>query len=70
MEILEFRTPTMQYKNQAEAFKQEFFDYGETVINGSALLDKMTYYNWLVKTLKNSSPETVRNDWVVADTFL
>ncbi|EPY6468129.1 GNAT family N-acetyltransferase [Clostridium sporogenes] len=69
MEILEFRTPTVQYKNQAEAFKQEFFDYGETVINGSALLDEMTYDNWLANTLNNSSPKTVRSDWVVANTF-
>lgn len=69
MEILEFRAPTEQYKNQAEAFKQEFFDCGERVINGSALLDQMTYDNWLVNTLNNSSPKTVRSDWVVANTF-
>ncbi len=29
MEVLEFRAPTEQYKNQAEAFKQEFFDCEE-----------------------------------------
>lgn len=69
METLELATPTMQHKKQAETFKQEFFDFGETVINGSALFDQMAYESWLVNTLNNSSAEAVSRDWVVTNTF-
>lgn len=53
----------------AEAFKQAFFDRGEPFINGSALLDRLGYAEWLENTRKNSSAQTVRADWVVAYTF-
>lgn len=61
--------PTWELQAAAEAFKQEFFDCGETIINGSALLDQMDYGQWLENTARNSSPNTVRPDWVVSDTF-
>lgn len=69
MNKLTFVKPVLSHKNDAEAFKQEFFDCGETIINGSALLDQMEYDEWLVNTDNNRSADTVRNDWVVADTF-
>lgn len=53
----------------AEAFKQEFFDNGESVINGSALFDQMDYSSWLALVRQNSNAATVRDDWVVASTF-
>ncbi len=69
MEILELRTPALHHKERAESFKQEFFDAGETVINGSALLDQISYENWLSHITSNSSAKTVSSDWVVANTF-
>lgn len=32
-----------RYKEEVLEFKQEFFDYNETVINGSALLDRLSF---------------------------
>ena len=69
MDELELVRPMPSHKNGAEEFKREFYSCGEQVINGSALLDQMEYDKWLENTRRNSNPETVRTDWVVADTF-
>lgn len=69
MDQLILLKPIATYKDEAEAFKQEFFDCGESIINGSALFDQMEYEEWLENTTRNSNPDTVRPDWVVADTF-
>ena len=51
-------------------FKQEFFDNGEFVINGSELLDKMDdYREWCRIIDANTKEETVNPDWVITDTF-
>lgn len=67
--MLKLVNPDFEHKKSAEDFKKEFLDYGETVINGSALLDKMEYSEWLDNTRRNSNSETVREDWTVASTF-
>lgn len=69
MRELELQLPTLQHKELAEEFKQEFFSYNENIINSSALFDQMDYNEWLINTLKNSKLETVRKDWVVATTY-
>ena len=62
--------PTAECKEQALAFRQEFFENGETVINGSELLDRAEDYDaWLESVTRNTSAETVSPDWVVTDTF-
>lgn len=61
--------PQLKHKEDAENFKQEFFDHGEKIINGSSLFDQMNYEDWLLHLEKNSSPKTVDENWVVADTF-
>lgn len=66
---LTLELPTILHEQSANEYKQEFFQSGETVINGSALLDQMEYADWLKNTERNSSPATVRPDWVVASTF-
>ena len=57
------------HKPEAEKMKQEFFDCGETVINGSALFDQMEFDPWLINVDRNHDPNTVREDWAVATTF-
>ena len=57
------------HKEAAEEMKKEFFDRGETVINGSALYDQLSFDEWLENTDLNHNPETVRSDWAVATTF-
>ncbi len=69
MDELELIKPTSKHKSSAEEFKREFYSHGEYIIYGSALLDQMEYDDWLLNTIRNSRPETVRPDWVVADTF-
>ncbi len=69
MDELELVRPTPAHRNGAEEFKREFYSCGEQVINGSALLDQMEYGKWLENIERNSSPETARKDWVVADAF-
>jgi predicted acetyltransferase len=62
--------PTKDLKFLAIEFKKEFFQNGETEINGSELWDKMNNYEeWLDKITKNISEETVDPNWVVTDTF-
>lgn len=61
--------PTIDHKQRANDFKEEFFKVGEKIINGSALFDQMEYKDWLINTTNNRSPETVSKDWVAATTF-
>lgn len=62
--------PTAAHREKALAFRQEFFDCGETVINGSELLDRTDDYGqWLETVTNNADAETVSPDWVVTDTF-
>lgn len=60
--------PSEKHREAALAFKQEFLDAGEMVINGSALLDQMDFDEWLANCARNANPETVRDDWTVATT--
>lgn len=69
MEGIRLVHPTAAHRRAAEDFKREFFDNGEEVINGSALLDQMDYEEWLEHVRRNSNPRTVQPDWVPADTF-
>ena len=62
--------PTLELKEKALAYRQEHFDNGEFIINGSELLDKTeSYEEWLASIKANESPETVSPTWVVTDTF-
>ncbi|MCL2281971.1 MAG: GNAT family N-acetyltransferase [Fibromonadales bacterium] len=63
-------TPSDELKAEALAYRQEHFDCGEMVINGSALFDKMnSYEEWLLHIEKISSKETCPSDWVVSSVF-
>lgn len=62
--------PTIELKEKAIEFRQEFFDNNEMIINGSELLDKTSSYDeWLKAVTDNMSIETVNPNWVVTDTF-
>lgn len=62
--------PTLEHKEKALAYRQEHFDHGENIINGSELLDKTEFYEeWLQSIKNNENPETVNPEWVVTDTF-
>jgi len=62
--------PSLERKEEALKFRQEFFDYGEKVINGSEMLDcTEAYEKWLSMVEANACPETVSSSWVVTDTF-
>lgn len=62
--------PTLAMKQSALEFKNEFFDNGERVINGSEMLDNMdNYEEWLASVTNNISVDTVNPNWVVTDTF-
>ena len=62
--------PSVEHKEKALAYRQEHFANGETIINGSELLDKTEIYEeWLTSIKNNEKPETVSTDWVVTDTF-
>jgi predicted acetyltransferase len=68
--MITLRRPATEDKEQALDFKKEFFDHGETTINGSELLDHMdSYEDWLQSVCNNISPETVNPSWVVTDTY-
>ena len=62
--------PSKELKEKALAFKKEFFDNNESVINGSELLDKTEGYDqWLAAVSANTNPATVNPAWVLTDTF-
>lgn len=68
--MITLKRPTKEYESEALAFEQEFFDSGETTINGSELLDQMDSYDeWLKSVTDNISPDTVNSEWVVTDTY-
>jgi predicted acetyltransferase len=69
LEDIVLEMPTIQHEMMANQFKEEFFEHNEQIINGSALLDKMDYREWLNNIERNNIPETVRNDWVAATTY-
>lgn len=67
---IKFVRPAEEFKDRALDFRQEFFDHGEPIINGSELLDQIDNYDeWLRAVTNNTSRETVNPDWVVTDTF-
>ena len=62
--------PSPEHEAQAIAFKREFFDHGESVINGSEMLDCLdSYTDWLTHITRNANADTVDPNWVVTDTF-
>ena len=62
--------PSKEYEKQALEFKKEFFDNGESTINGSELFDQTdSYDDWLQAVTNNTSKATVNPDWVVTDTY-
>lgn len=62
--------PALELKSKALEYRQEHFDNGENIINGSELLDKTeSYEEWLKSVKDNEKPETVNSSWVVTDTF-
>lgn len=68
--MIKLMRPTMELKEKAINFRQEFFDNNEMIINGSELLDKIDdYEDWLKSVTNNTNIETVNPDWVVTDTF-
>ncbi len=62
--------PTLELKEEALAYRQEHFQYGEKIIYGSELFDKTeSYEEWLSAVTRNTDPKTVNENWVVTDTF-
>jgi predicted acetyltransferase/CRP-like cAMP-binding protein len=66
---IELKLPAIHHKTAAEDFKNEFFEIGERIINGSALFDQMEYEPWLIHNTNNRREDTKSNDWVVSTTF-
>lgn len=46
--------PALEHKEKALAYRQEHFDYGENIINGSELLDKTECYEEWLQSIKNN----------------
>ena len=69
MKTIILELPTWAHKERANAFKEEFFESNETIINGSGLLDQLDYDAWLEHTTKYRDNEMVDEDWVPSTTF-
>ena len=53
--MITLKRPAKEFESEAAAFKNEFFENGETTINGSELLDQMKSYDeWLKSVTDNS----------------
>ena len=63
--------PDEGWEAKVVAFRQEFWEAGERVICGSALLDQReNYAEWLELVRANARRETVPRGWVLSDVFL
>ena len=68
--MIQLVRPTEAMKEQAIEFRQEFFEHGEFVINGSELFDKTeNYIEWCRSIDANTKVETVNPNWVITDTL-
>lgn len=62
--------PTIELKEKALDYRQEYFDNNENIINGSELFDKIDVYEeWLEYITNNSNVKTVNPNGVLTDTF-
>ena len=63
--------PDEAWEARVVAFRQEFWEAGERVIYGSALLDQReNYAEWLELVRANACRETVPRAWVHSEVFL
>ena len=69
MNEFELQLPALRHKAAAEDFKNDFFEIGERVINGSAMFDQMDFEQWLVHNTNNRDENNVNSGWVAATTF-
>lgn len=69
MKNIKLVLPTKEHEQKAMEMKQEFIDFGEMVMNGSALLDQLEYKEWLEHTETYRNEETAGGDWVPSTTF-
>lgn len=68
--MIQLVRPSEERKEQAIKFRQEFFEHGESVINGRELFDKTEdYIEWCRSIDANTKEETVNPNWVITDTF-
>ena len=62
--------PDKTFEKQAIEYKKEHFENGEKIIHAASAWDKMDNYDeWLDLLDKQSSWETMINDWTVHSTF-
>jgi predicted acetyltransferase len=70
MDKIKLVKPCKSLEAEALVYRQEHFDCGEMIINGSSLFDKIeTYDEWLLHVSKYSDKETVQPDWVTGSVF-
>lgn len=63
--------PTKQHEKEMLDYKEEHIKNGENKIHACSLWDKMSDYNeWLELLERQSSPETLNNDWTVHTNFI
>jgi len=68
--MIKLVVPTIELKDEALEYRQEHFDNGENIINGSELFDKTeSYEEWLQTVTNNANIKTVNPNWVLTDTF-
>ena len=67
MDELKLVRPSRALREQAEAYRREFFDHGEKEINGSAQLGLLDFDRWLERV--EGDARVARPDWTVVDTF-
>ena len=66
--MIQLVRPTEAMKEQAIEFRQEFFEHGEFVINGSELFDKTDDYTaWCKYIDANTKEESFNPNWVITD---
>jgi predicted acetyltransferase len=70
MTNIELIKPEKNHRNIIADFINEHKDSGEFEIHGGALVEKMEYEDWLQQLADNSDKSTVKENWVIASTFL
>lgn len=69
VERLILQKPTAEMEQAALDYKSEYFQAGEMVLHGDAMLDSMEYGPWLRRVLENWGRKSAHGDLVPASTF-
>lgn len=69
MNTIKLVAPTLDMESAASDYIREHAEHNEPDLHGAALLEKLSYADWIKQLENNSKEETVTPGWVQSSTF-